>query len=64
MLKMGFLFFCCFCFAENLDQRIWGKYQCADIYRMKMTCLVKFFNTTVLALDRIVEGLARYCQRE
>lgn len=58
------LFFFCFCFAENLDSRIWGKYQCADICRMKMTCLVKLFDTTVSALDRVVEGLATRCQRE
>ncbi|XP_072792831.1 uncharacterized protein [Taeniopygia guttata] len=49
---------------ENLDQKIWGKYQCANIYRMKMTCLVELFNLTVSALDRIMEGLATHYQRE
>lgn len=59
----GFVFLL-FLFCRELGPEDLGEYQCADFYRMKVTCLVKLFNTSVSALDRIVEGLATHCQRE
>lgn len=60
--RWGFLFFCCSCFAENLDRGSGGSTSVLTSIGWKWH--VKLFHTTVSALDRVGEGLATHCQRD